>query len=67
MGLQKIINELVDELKDGGVYAFCDHCVEQTYVDELETEQERAYGICNECFNTVTVSIDDLQHKGKSF
>ena len=53
------------------VYSFCDNCCEQTYVDELEVEtdveDENVIGICNDCFNTVTVTRYDLEHAGKSF
>lgn len=49
------------------VYANCDNCCDQTYTDELEVEGENVIGICNDCFNTVTVTRADLEHAGKSF
>lgn len=67
MAREKNITELLDKIKDGGVYAFCDDCAEQTFVDELYEENAQAYGICNECLNTAMVSLEDLQHTGKSF
>ena len=50
-----------------GVYAFCDDCAEQTFVDELEIIDGQVLGICNECLNSVTVERADLENTGKSF
>lgn len=61
MTLQELIT------KRDAVYANCDNCCDQTYVDELEIEDENVIGICNDCFNTVTVTRYDLEHAGKSF
>ena len=59
------IRELIK--KRASVYANCDNCCEQTYVDELEVEGKDVIGVCNECFNTVTITRADLEHPGKSF
>lgn len=59
------LQELV--AKRDAVYASCDNCCDQTYTDELEVEGENVTGICNDCFNTVTVTRHDLEHAGKSF
>jgi len=62
MTLQELI------AKRDAVYASCDNCCDQTYTDELEIdEDETVTGICNDCFNTVTVTRHDLEHAGKSF
>lgn len=67
MGKEELLNQLVDARQEVGVYAECDDCLGQTFVDELWVEETQAYGICNECLNTVMVSLEDLQHEGKGF
>lgn len=66
MGKEKTLDQLVEE-RSTGVYAFCDDCAEQTFVDELEVYDNEVQGICNECLNSVIVSEADLLHEGKSF
>lgn len=66
MGKEKTLDQLVKE-RSTGVYAFCDECVTQTLVVELETYDDEVQGICDDCLNTVTVSKADLLHEGKSF
>lgn len=66
MGKEKTLDQLVKE-RSTGVYAFCDDCAEQTFVDELEVYDDEVQGICNECLNSVTISEADLLHTGKSF
>jgi len=65
MGKQLTLKELIKN-RDG-VYAVCDECNDQTYVDELEIENGEVVGICNECLNSVSVTRHDLEHEGKSF